>query len=811
MHQKIVSFFIRFAHLPKSFARSVCLKRIPYKYLFAICFFSLTAFVAKADDKVKKILDGKDFSLEVLGEVKTYHLKEKEKTTIIAVDGIVLKVDNMVTTAKRVAWVPHTQDLYLEGSIEVRVNESVFYSEQMTYNLKTKKGYIVSPTAILKAPERLQDPSSEETEVIEIEKGRFLFITAKSATITKEEFLLTELSITTNGYLTPFYKINASTAVYENDKSLQSWNNTIRVGNIPIFYFPYLLKDLQHNWPWVKIRLDQSSRYGLNGELQVKTFFNDNAIIASWKPMELRGHLFALEYERKKEGEFIFIKAEGIKERWKPESKLAIHNLIDPDDKIKNSTITKEDRYRAHAIVKKDLMWNFSFDLEIDKVDSTKTYVWKQDSEYARGSSAHESPFSAGYSELKKSSYRRDYYRDEFYEYKSPESMGQLKWIKGPYAARLIYKKNINEFKYDEERNNNEELEIKPGFLFDINSAKIADFILPLYFDSHIRLESLSKEITNADQSVTKFDSERFFTQSLLQTKYSLFDRIHLNAWAGVHETGYSDIDVQPRFSKGSNGIFGNDTIDFEVKSNTKNNMNRFAFLYGGGFNFTLNKYFGLNSNFLGLNGMIHRITPSIEFFGSSTPNKDTIDLPQFDEFDEFQKDNRLKIELKQQFINAETFGDWIVWRTWSYIYFDRPEISDQLQNLANEFQFNITQHLTIRNYSQLERGQGLTKSLNQLSFKNDNLTLRLTERWEKDYPWQTDLDANLKIGSRYRIFGGGTYINKKAPDGMRDTKGIIDYHFGITRRVHEFSMSLEFRHDRLYDEKSISFHFRLF
>ncbi len=781
------------------------------KYLLVCLLVCCSQFLLGQEKS--NIFKGDNFSLHVNGEVYTYHLLKKEQTTIIAVDGIELHVDNMVITARRAAWYPNSQDIYIEGDIQVKGDTFIFRAQQMTYNLNERKGIIQKPEATLNVPEQLK--RINDSSLIEIDKGKYLFVSSERVEMIKQTFFFTQLKITTNGYAKPFYHIKAAEAKYEDGASFQSWNNVFKLGKIPLFYFPYLAKDLKNNWPWFHLSLDQNSRYGLNATLKTKTSFNDQTVLVAAKPMELRGLLGAVEYTKKNATTNIFLSAEGLKEKWRGYSKVKLSNYDEGfHNKDDNSIITSEDRYRLHGIYKQDLMWNFSFEGEIDKIDNTNRFIWKSNDEFRISQSAQNTPFANGLGDLKKGAYRRDYYRSDFFENKSPESIGQLKWDKGPYAARLLYKFDVNDFSYGEERNNNEELEIKPGAIFDINSLELIEGVLPLYLDGYLRLESLSKEFTRPDNSTFKTSSERMSLRTTVATRYAIAQMFNIEVFGGFDETGYSDIDISPKIGQGR-GLLGDNSIslDLDVDTRTSNNINRFTGIYGTSLNFEAKKYYSLDSDWFNFQGMIHRIVPRIDFFGSSKPNKNPSDLPQFDSIDALQKDDYFLLSLKNFFDikNAKGWQNFIKLDAWAKYNLDR-ENEQPWEHITLEGHFQPTSKMLLRTNFKFQPGEGLVRSISAITYKwNEFTEVTVAERWETNFPWQTDVNLKFKAGDRYSIEAGCTYLNKKPPVGNHDRDQFTEYYFAIQRKYHELLISIEYRRDRLFDEQSIGLSMRFF
>ena len=784
-----------------------------YRKYLLLLFFAILTLDLQGQEK-RNIFKGDDFSLFVNGEVYTYQLLKKEQTTIIATNGIELRVDNMVITAKKAAWYPHSQDIYIEGDIEVKGESFLFRSQQMTYNLKDHKGIIQKPEAILNAPDKIK--RSDDSNFVEIDKGKYLFVSADRVEAVKNTFYFTQVKITSNGYAIPFYHIKASDAKYKSGSSFQSWNNILKIGKVPIFYFPYLAKDLKNNWPWFHLSIDQNSRYGLNATLKMKTTINDNNVMVVAKEMELRGLLGRIEYFKKTTTAEIKIDAESINEKWRGKSKFNLAKFEDgfTNNNNENDIVSTEDRFRLHGVFKQDLMWNFSFDFEADKIDSTSQFIWKSNDEYRINHSGIVSPFDANLGDLKKGAYRRDYNRTSFYEDKTPENIGQLKWIKGPYMARMIYKFNPNDFSYGEERNNNEELEIQPGILFDVHGLEILDATLPLYLDGYARLESLSKKTTHPDNSITDYGSERMALRSTLSTRYSIAQMFNVEVFGGFDEPGYTDVDVTPRFSQG-HGLLGDHSInlDFDLDSQTDNNLNRFSAIYGSSVNFEAKNYYSLNSDLFHFQGLIHRIVPRIDFFGSSKPNKAPDDLPQFDVIDSLKKDDYFLLNLKNFFDIKRSKGwvNFVLLDVWAKYNLDRNN-EQAWEHITTEVQFRPSEKISLRSNFRFRPGEALTRSISAISIEwSKNSELTVAERWEENFPWQTDLILKFKMGQRYSIETGFTFLTSSPPIGNQNRDKFTEYYFAIQRKYHELVIAVEYRRDRLFGEQSLGLSVKLF
>lgn len=79
----------------------------------------------------------------------------------------------------------------------------------------------------------------------------------------KDTFELIEAKITPDSFARPHWYFRSPAAILRRGEKIESYNNTVNIGKMPVLYFPYLLRDLKYDWPWMSITGGSTSDYGV--------------------------------------------------------------------------------------------------------------------------------------------------------------------------------------------------------------------------------------------------------------------------------------------------------------------------------------------------------------------------------------------------------------------------------------------------------------------------------------------------------------------------------------------------------------------
>ncbi|MDR1520976.1 MAG: hypothetical protein LBU23_12675, partial [Planctomycetota bacterium] len=73
---------------------------------------------------------------------------------------------------------------------------------------------------------------------------------------------LIDARITPDSFARPHWYFRSPAAIFRKKEKIEAYHNTVNVGRLPLLYFPYLIRDLQYDWPWMRMTGGQSSDYG---------------------------------------------------------------------------------------------------------------------------------------------------------------------------------------------------------------------------------------------------------------------------------------------------------------------------------------------------------------------------------------------------------------------------------------------------------------------------------------------------------------------------------------------------------------------
>ncbi|MCC8179845.1 MAG: hypothetical protein LIP23_02905 [Planctomycetes bacterium] len=76
-------------------------------------------------------------------------------------------------------------------------------------------------------------------------------------------FELIDAQISPSSFARPHWYFGSPAALLRRTEKIESYHNTVRVGRVPLLYFPYLIRDLQYDWPWMRASGGYSSNYGV--------------------------------------------------------------------------------------------------------------------------------------------------------------------------------------------------------------------------------------------------------------------------------------------------------------------------------------------------------------------------------------------------------------------------------------------------------------------------------------------------------------------------------------------------------------------
>lgn len=134
-------------------------------------------------------------------------------------NGVVISVSNVVLTANSIVANDRTGEVMAEGAVTIKSRGVLWKGDRIIYNFKTA-----------------------EMRSDEFKTGQnpfFISGQGLSGNRTNQTYSATNAIVTTDDYSEPAYKIRARRLTIVPNKYFEAREVTIRVGDVPVFYFPY--------------------------------------------------------------------------------------------------------------------------------------------------------------------------------------------------------------------------------------------------------------------------------------------------------------------------------------------------------------------------------------------------------------------------------------------------------------------------------------------------------------------------------------------------------------------------------------------
>ena len=621
--------------------------------------------------------------------------------------------------------------------------------------------------------------------------------------------------ITPSLFYKPHWHFYSRAVNLRQNEKVESWHNFLKIGPVPIFYFPYLIKDLKYDWPWVRMAGGHTSDHG--GYVFTKTGldFDDN----SAAPFRLENMFFDIDWRQHRgwafgvetdygmgtygQGKFDFY--------WTDEGGIS----------------RTEDQHRAFfdnrdSIYRSDHRWNPS----LYRNESRYTFDWE-----------HTQKFN-DYWDLRAEShiYSDPDFREEYFEWddkldKDPETYVDLRRWHPNWQLEIIG--SIRPNKWQSQTVYQPEVQINvPGFrLWDT----------PLYVKSQMRVGRVARYfnqdldrfglLENEDVKVKhgdKYEANRFHQEVSVQAPVHVGELFVLKPYAGARATYYSDIYGRPtpdseltaaqarmrdlgRFhsSHVTNDEDGrwNTAMDWGVEASTR--------LYGSFDNGSLR----------------HVIEPTISFRGQEKPDIHPEWLLSFDEVDTFDEEHYLEFDLNQK-LQKKIGGALrdIVHFDIKFRYYplddeaeryilgeDRADNYDSRSFTEIEFDLIVqpTDHLRLWTYGLVDPHDG---QLNRLGMGadwqyQDRLRLYLYHLYYRGEYWRyptrsdisrTTLAMRMPLWNQDSRYAAEVAVTYDWDDSTENFNGIVEYRATIFRDLDTFELGVSFVDDRKDDDKGV-------
>ncbi|MBN1257558.1 MAG: LPS assembly protein LptD [Planctomycetes bacterium] len=434
--------------------------------------------------------------------------------------------------------------------------------------------------------------SSWDENVVPFNRGFVRANKVRSNSATHQE--LFGASLTSDNSPSPIYHISSAAAHLRSNEKVESWHNVFWLGKVPIFYFPYIIKDLRYDWPWMRFAAGHDSDWG---NYTLTTFGLDlNPSDASY--FRLKKIFFDIDWRAERgwaggpslKYEMGHLKSSGrLETYYTKESSIGDSEDWErsEEDQLYEEFYADEERYKIEWEHYQDLPGEWDLRAEAH-------YFSDRD-------------------------FQKEYFNRDFNEDKEPESVLDLRKLNDNYVFEILAKKRVNDFQSQEE--------YLPEMRFTLPGYRIGD--TDFYVRNDTRVGVINKRF---DERMT--DDEIF-------DQYETRDNDFGNAFRA-----HTDLRVYRPIPLGE--IFaitpyagGLATYYEELQDDSDGNA-RIAGLYGAAFT---GRLYGLYNN----GQMRHVLEPTISYTANEDPTIEPEDLWQVDELDLYRELHYLTLKLHQE------------------------------------------------------------------------------------------------------------------------------------------------------------------
>jgi LPS-assembly protein len=619
-------------------------------------------------------------------------------------DNVAIHIGNTDIYADYAQYNPSTHDVELRGHVRIYRDTSLYIAENGIYNTETKK--IRALTA--------------RTESVPY------FLTGTHVTsLSDNGYLIKDGNFTTHDSPKPDFHLHARTIrVYENDRVIFQYV-TAYVGNVPVFWWPYLYQSLN----------------------QAFSFAVSPAYLSSWGPSlltqvtfpitdDIRGRL-RLDY-RGRRG--VALGFDSIIDYFNDsEARLKTYYLQDQNPNLNETDIPRKDVPTGRYRVSLADTTNFTDDI-YGITNLTKL----------------SDPFVM-----------QDFYQGEFRIDPVPDNVIAVAKTDPFYTLTAIERFQANEFFTTTERSPEVVLDIKRHALFGG----------PIFYESETGFANLRLQFPQ-DSGFENYGTDRFDTFHQLTFPNTYFGWLSIVPRVGFRGTYYgktwdlgSTTFIPPSNPLEPNFILPPPTLANPVKFD--GDTFRSVFDTGAEASFKISRTWeNVQSRTFGLDGLMHVIQPFTDF---SYVKEDGPNPTSILGFDRFQPSTQPRAIDFPQFTTIDSIADWTVWRvgvrnrletrrddttmTWLEldtfvdVNFVNPYQPTDYSNLVNNVRFTPLPWMSLSVNSQLPAfSKGFTEVDTIASVQPmANLQLTVAHRYLNGNPF-FDNSSLFVVGGYYRI-----------------------------------------------------------
>ena len=443
--------------------------------------------------------------------------------------------------------------------------------------------------------------------------------------VSQDHYEATNVTASPSNYARPHWSISSKAVQIRRNEKVEAYHNFIKIGKVPVFYLPYLIYDLQYDWPFYRTSVGYNNKQG---------YYWLNRI--GWKFKNPEFDKDGNKIQRFAQIDDIYLDADIRTNRGYGlggETNYSVKGIGQGGSGHFQGywineiyTTSGQDLRRANEDNEfKGNDWygnpNYSRDLYANK--NRYMLEW-----WHTQNLTEEIDLRAQVHRYSDRDFQKDYFWKEWTEHREQKTNATLRYLNDKFVTEIITQGRINEFESG--------TDYMPEWRANLPGFQL--FNLPLYVESETRAgllryrydETLSdlayydrsligkKDRVNADGHTPWIG--RVYNKTELAAAFDL-GFVNISPHAGGFLAGYSE---------GYDDNFGS----------TKDGKFNGAAIWGIDFS---NRFFGYFDKFR------HMIEPTVNIIGHETPATNRADLYHLDDLDDYRKSHVVDFGLYQQ------------------------------------------------------------------------------------------------------------------------------------------------------------------
>jgi hypothetical protein len=563
----------------------------------------------------------------------------------VASRGVLIEAEHIVVWEKQ-------RQIYGQGGVRLTEAGGRLLADEIFYDFGTERGRATGVRLEIGKVEEVPGELSTPGELPKIGAGTF----GAASSSTPSKWYLTAPEVRRAGpgswqmikprvsscdFAEPHWCFAATSADYYPGRKVQSYNNVIYLGPVPVFYLPYMARDLSHDYPWTTWQLGKSSKWGYYG---LSKWGLDLPHEPSWvvQPQHLkldadyrqeRGWAYggSIEYDVLPHGRGTF------DSYFLREDQISAHDDRErAEDEIERRTLVYQNlrTFGAPKVIghpKRLFDENLFFverrtrdgydppDLDPDRYAEEQRFalhwVHRQDFLPERNALHDETVYNLDVTvelfDYSDRDFRREYFRNEYRHEPEPLTSAVIRHQGDAGSLWLAVEPRTDPFTTQTER--------LPELHYDLVPQRLPGG----FFASSSADLGYLRHRFDEDSGFEDFEAGRGHMQLVVSRPVNL-GPVGFTPYVGTDQTWYS-------------------------RSREEDDLVRGAALYGADSSVRLYGTYDAENDLLNIHGLRHVVEPRLFFRGVSEPTQDAVNILDFDPVDDLAKSNVVGAALSQK------------------------------------------------------------------------------------------------------------------------------------------------------------------